>query len=176
MITGLSAKGRIALLSLGAVLGIFQLCDIAGIRINTSPSLPLGLYRVSSNPNANLIEFCPTDSFGRLAITRGYRTRGSCSDGAAPLLKPIVAKPGDLVELSLRGIAVNGKLLPNTEPRSSDTEDRPLVSWPFGRYSVRVGQAWVASSYNPRSFDSRYFGPVPVSSIRDRVEPFLTSW
>jgi type IV secretory pathway protease TraF len=33
---------------------------------------------------------------------------------------------------------------------------------------------WVASSYNGRSFDSRYFGPVDAVTIRNHVRPLLT--
>jgi type IV secretory pathway protease TraF len=31
---------------------------------------------------------------------------------------------------------------------------------PLGTYAVSPGTAWVISSYNRFSFDSRYFGPV----------------
>ena len=79
-----------------------------------------------------------------------------------------------MVELSARGISVNGVLLPNTAPLSKDTKGRPLEAWPFGRYPVTPGTVWVASSYHPRSFDSRYFGPISTSAIRHRLKTFLT--
>ena len=65
-------------------------------------------------------------------------------------------------------------LLPNTAPLSKDTKGRPLEAWPFGRYVVAPGTVWVASSYHPRSFDSRYFGPISTAAIRHRLKPFLT--
>ena len=93
-----------------------------------------------------------------------------------PLLKPIVAKAGDVVDVSDHGIAVNGSLLRNSAPLRVDTKGRPLPAWGFGCYVVAPGTVWVASSYNPRSFDSRYFGPVPISAIRDYVHPLVTGW
>jgi conjugative transfer signal peptidase TraF len=160
--------------SVPAVLvGVFQLWSVAGLRINASPSLPVGLYITTVDARANLVEFCPDEPFASLAVSRGYRDRGTCSDGAAPLLKPIVAVAGDNVEVSARGISVNGVLLSNTAPLSKDTKGRPLTAWPFGRYVVSPGMVWVASSYHPRSFDSRYFGPVSTAAIRHRVKPFL---
>jgi conjugative transfer signal peptidase TraF len=165
-----------ALLSAGILIGVFQILDLLGIRINTSPSLPLGLYRVTSDRRDSLIEFCPVEPFAEFAIERGYRDQGICSDGAAPLLKPIAARVGDVVEFSKRGIAVNGRLLPNTAPLGVDTEGRPLIHWRFGRFKVQAGELWVASSYNRRSFDSRYFGPVPVNSVRERLYPLFTAW
>ncbi len=165
---------RVALVVAGVSVGTFQFCGFLGLRINTSPSLPVGLYITSADHNANLVEFCPAEPFATLAIVRGYRDPGACQDGAAPLLKPVVAKSGDEVELSPRGISVNGALLPNTAPISKDTKGRPLEAWHLGRYLVAPETVWVASSYHPRSFDSRYFGPLSTAAIRSRLKPFLT--
>ena len=124
--------------------------------------------------SANLVEFCPVEPFATLSIVRGYRDPGACRDGAAPLLKPVVASAGDVVEVSARGISVNGALLPNTAPLTRDTKGRHLEAWPSGRYVVAPGTIWVASSYHPRSFDSRYFGPLSTAAIRHRLKAFLT--
>ena len=147
-----------------------------GLRYNDSPSMPVGLYvRTLSQSKATLVVFCPEAPFANLSASRGYRSRGTCPDGAEPLAKPIAALPGDTVELSAHGIAVNGRLLPNTAPLAGDSAGRPLSHWPFGKYVVAAGTVWVASSYNPRSFDSRYFGPVKASQVRERVRALLTS-
>jgi len=177
MTVGLSRFRRVrraALVATGIAVATFQLSGSLGLRINTSPSLPIGLYITTAEAGANLVEFCPVEPFATLSIVRGYRDPGTCGDGAAPLLKPIVAKSGDVVELSARGISVNGALLSNTAPLSKDTKGRPLEAWPFGRYVVAAETVWVASSYHPRSFDSRYFGPISTTAIRNRVKPFLT--
>ena len=165
---------RILLVCICIMVVTFQLWGSLGLRLNTSPSLPVGLYRTTSDPAANLVEFCPAEPFAHLAIARGYRSAGNCPDGAAPLLKPVVAKPGDIVEVSARGIVVNGRSIPNTAPIAADTKGRPLLPWPKGRYVAKPGTVWVASSFHVRSFDSRYFGPVSANAIRDRVTPVLT--
>jgi conjugative transfer signal peptidase TraF len=89
-------------------------------------------------------------------------------------MKPVIASAGDIVDVSDRGIAVNGLLHANTAPKTKDSHGRAMVPWPSGQYRVASGFVWVASSYNPWSFDSRYFGPIPVGIIRDRLKPFLT--
>ncbi len=152
----------------------FFIVSAAGLRINCSPSLPLGLYRTTMESRAALIEFCPQEPYGTFAAGRGYRSTGNCPDGAGPLMKPVIASAGDIVEVSERGIAVNGSMLPNTAPKTKDSQGRAMTPWPFGQYRVAPGFVWVASSYNPWSFDSRYFGPIPVGIIRDRLKPFLT--
>src|SRR5205085_9660980 len=117
----------------------------------------------------------PSEPIARVSAERGDSRRGNCPAGDAPLAKPIAARPGDIVELSATGMAVDGRLLPNTSPLATDTAGRPLSHWPFGRYVVARGTVWVASSYSSRSFDSRYFGPVEASQVREQVRPLLTA-
>jgi conjugative transfer signal peptidase TraF len=164
----------LGILALGTLGSVLMVPAIAGVRLNDSPSLPVGLYVVTSDRSADLVEFCPTEPYASLAAGRGYRGEGSCPDGGAPLMKPIAAQPGDTVEISSRGFVVNGKALPNSAPLDVDTDGRSLQHWPFGKYRVETATVWVISSYNRRSFDSRYFGPVSTISIRERVRPLLT--
>jgi conjugative transfer signal peptidase TraF len=89
-------------------------------------------------------------------------------------MKPVVALEGDAVQISTRGVTINGKLLPNSSPRPFDRQNRPLAHWSFGTYRVTVGTVWVISSFNSRSFDSRYFGPILASSIRSRLHALIT--
>lgn len=89
-------------------------------------------------------------------------------------MKPIAAVAGDTIDVAADGVAINGKLLANSAPRPLDTKNRKLQHWPFGEYQVAPGTIWVISSYNARSFDSRYFGPISTSSIRSRLTALLT--
>lgn len=162
-----------AVLGSASLFGLFVLTGVAGIRINTTPSLPLGLY-VETDQQSRLVEFCPSGVPAEISARRGYRGSGDCPDGAAPLLKPIVAQPGDVVEFRTDGISVNNRAIRNTAPLSVDTEHRSLEHFPFGRYVVATDEVWVASSYNKRSFDSRYYGPVPKIRIRAHLRPLLT--
>ncbi len=172
--TSASQMRKVAVTAAIAFTGAFLFCGWLGLRFNTSPSLPLGLYVTTTDGSASLAEFCPAEPFATFSIARGYRDPGACRDGAAPLLKPIVASAGDTVELSAVGISVNGVLLRNTAPLAKDSAGRPLSPWPFGRYLVARDTVWVASTYQPRSFDSRYFGPLSTGIIRHRLKPLLT--
>jgi conjugative transfer signal peptidase TraF len=162
---------KVLILAVTPVLGAFALFRAANLRMNTSVSLPVGLYRVSAE--GSFVEFCPADQ--GLSAQRHYRTKGVCPDGAAPLLKPVAARPGDEVVASSAGATVNGRLLPNTCPLSRDSEGRPLGHWPFGRYTMAPKTLWVASSYNARSYDSRYLGPIAESAVRARLRT-LIAW
>jgi conjugative transfer signal peptidase TraF len=171
---GRSKRIAARLIGVGSI-GLASLCMVggaAGVRLNTTYSLPMGLYIQTSDPTTTLIEFCPTAGFAKESRGRGYRTAGfGCADGAVPLLKPIVASEGDVVETTPAGIKVNGVLLPQTAPLPRDAHSRPLTAWPFGVYRVRPGTVWVASSYHRGSYDSRYMGPIFVAQIHRRLKP-----
>lgn len=163
---------RLALILAVPMLGLAALGAVLGLRVNLTPSLPLGIYHRSAQ--GDLVEFCPPSEAGALAAVRGYRARGVCPDGYVPLIKPVIARPGDEVGIDRRGIRVNGRTLPNTRAHRFDHEGRPLAPWPAGRYRVAEGALWVASSWNDGSFDSRYFGPIPLETVRVRLAPLWT--
>ncbi|HJU19338.1 MAG TPA: conjugative transfer signal peptidase TraF [Stellaceae bacterium] len=148
----------------------------AGLRVNATASMPRGLWRVAPAagpiPRGAIVSLClPPGPLLRLALRRGYLDAGRCPGGAEPLLKPVAAIAGDVVRITAAGIAVNGALLPNSAARKQDSAARPLSPLPPGTYRVAPGAVWVVSSYAGKSFDSRYFGAVPVSAVRGTAQP-----
>ena len=81
--TSASRVRKVAVTAAIAFTGAFLFCGWLGLRFNTSPSLPLGLYVITADRNASLAEFCPAEPFATFAIARGYRDPGACRDGAA---------------------------------------------------------------------------------------------
>ena len=79
--------------------------------------------------------------------------------------------PGQHVTVRKEGIAVEHRLLPNTAPLPFDVKRRPLQTWPAGEYTVEPGMLWVASSFHPGSYDSRYLGPIHQWQILYRLRP-----
>ena len=69
------------------------------------------------------------------------------------------------------GLSLNGKATPGTVALPQDSKGRPLGRVPDGRYAVRPGEVWLISTYSPRSWDSRYIGPVPASTIVSALRP-----
>jgi conjugative transfer signal peptidase TraF len=172
-----ASRDRLAIWVLGggsAVLMLSILMGLAGFRVNLTNSLPLGIYRVVPLRTASYVAFCMPNDAGRLSVARGYRPIGSCSEGGAPLLKQLVANPGDHVAVSAAGIAVNGVLLPNTQALNQDRAGRALRPWAFGDYVVAPGELWVASTSNRYSYDSRYYGPVNAQQVLGGLQSVLT--
>jgi conjugative transfer signal peptidase TraF len=102
---------------------------------------------------------------------RGYLHRGSCADGTAPVGKPVFAIGGDTITVGPSGLELDGNPVSRTEPLRQDSDGRYLPRVPDGRYVVQPGEVWLVSTYSPRSWDSRYFGPVPVSAIISALSP-----
>jgi conjugative transfer signal peptidase TraF len=173
-LTGRSGPRRLAV-GVSAVTALCFIAGFSGVRINTSPSLPLGLYVRTTARNAQLVEFCPEEPYATISRERGYRTAGfACPDRAVPLMKRIVAQVGDVVQMSAFGLRVNGRSIPNTVPLMEDAAGRQLSAYPSGVYKVQPGTVWVASTHNRGSYDSRYMGPVPTRLIRGRLKPLWT--
>jgi conjugative transfer signal peptidase TraF len=149
---------------------------LAGARINTTPSLPLGLYWLedSTPGKGSLVLFCPPDqqAFGE-AKDRGYLAAGLCDSGTQPLMKRIAAIEGDQVMIAAQGTVVNGKSLLNSAQVQADPEGRPLPNFK-DEFTVVAGQVLLMSEYSPLSFDSRYFGPVDEGNLLGVLEPVWT--
>jgi len=154
---------------------VVLISGLTGIRLNiASNSLPPGLYRIVQAGQGNDVLFCPTGMVEKITIEREFRTHSyGCGDGYAPMLKPIVARAGDIVSIGDAGVSVNGRLLPNSKQVSKDGRGRLLPLVPHGLYTVEPGTAWVVSSYNRYSFDSRYFGAIRLEGKVRYAKPFI---
>jgi conjugative transfer signal peptidase TraF len=82
-----------------------------------------------------------------------------------------VAVAGDRVTVTAEGLAVNGMPLQNSRPAPADGQRRAMPVIAPGTYPVEPGTVWVVSSFNPASFDSRYFGPLPVAHVQGIARP-----
>ena len=139
---------------------VFALAFGAGLRINPTPSLPKGIYRVSPGTpgKGDLVSFCLEGEYAALADERSYLQAGSCPSGLRPLLKRLAGLPGDSVNLD------------NLTIRALDSQGRPMPSALRGGV-IPSGMALVLADH-PGSFDSRYFGLVPLDPLQ-LVEPLF---
>jgi conjugative transfer signal peptidase TraF len=124
---------------------------------NLSASLPRGLYRLdpSAPPRLDaIVSFAPPPSAVPLITARRYLA------ARASLLKRVVALPGDTVCVGDSFVA-NGRLIGAVSRH--DSAGRALTPYLFCG-AVPPDSAFVATSA-ALSFDSRYFGPVVLSSL-----------
>ncbi|MCS3751502.1 conjugative transfer signal peptidase TraF [Salinibacter ruber] len=164
------------------------------LSINVSESLPVGLYWTGSLPEPGsapgettsegrtgnlrvevgmIVSACLPPQAATSALERGYLPEGTCPSGTAPVGKVIAALPGDTVDVTDSGSFVNGALLPGSVPLLRDSKGRAMPRL-RGRFILPAETAWLYSGHSPRSFDSRYYGPVPLSGVRGQLFPLLT--
>ena len=147
-----------------------------GYRLNVTPSLPKGIYKLEEEVPVvgDVVSICLEGEFAETARERGYLRPGSCKSGLRPLLKYLAALPGDAVDQSMESILCG-------------RDDSLMCHWPvsvkakdkLGRemwqarlpQTVPDGMALILTPHEG-SFDSRYFGLVPLASLQ-KVEDVL---
>jgi conjugative transfer signal peptidase TraF len=125
---------------------------------NLSPSLPRGLYRLDRTALPRLrdtVSFQPASDAVALIAARSYLPAG------VSLLKVVIALPGDRVCINESSMTANGVLIGPISRH--DSAGRALTPYLFCGV-VPPGAAFVATRA-PLSFDSRYFGPVSLTSL-----------
>lgn len=157
------------------MLSIAALLFLEGFRFNATASMPRGIYQLvvgtASFQHGDLVSLClDVEPFATLARDRDYLRPGSCPDGLQPLLKVVAGLPGDILEIDPDGIRINGRLQPGTRIAVADSHARPMPESLLAAGTIPEGMALVLSGEHPGSFDGRYFGLVPLASLK-RVRP-----
>jgi len=147
------------------------------LRVNFTPSMPLGIYRLKPLPTSGVargmvVAVCAPDAAADLGRRRGYLSSGPCPHDTEQLLKVVAGVPGDHVAVSPDGVAVNGCPLPDSRPIALDRAGRRLSPWPRSDDHLGWGQVWLYAG-NSRSWDSRYWGPGALGDIIARAIPVL---
>ena len=109
-----------------------------GFRLNETPSVPVGLWRVSAVAvleRGRVVSFCPppTDVFLE-ARRRGYLKRGNCPGALEPMLKVLAGLPGDEVLQTADALFINGRALPHSKALKADAQGRPLPALASRRF------------------------------------------
>jgi conjugative transfer signal peptidase TraF len=176
-------RRRVKLARLGSFLAGLSCIAVAlhfsGFAINVTDSMPLGLYHVVPALHAplkgDIVRLCATPEIAAIGRARDYMPHGPCAHSTAPMLKIVAAVEGDVVQVRSDAVLVDGHALPGSATQARDTHGRVLAHIPRGTYRMRAGDVWLWTP-NPRSWDSRYFGPLPVSNVDGYANLMLAFW
>jgi conjugative transfer signal peptidase TraF len=136
---------------------------------NASASVPIGLYRIEPAERidvADLVIVMPPEPVATFLVERGYLPRG------VPLIKRVLALAGTTVCRRGTEIVVYG--MAYGRARERDSHGRRLPDWQ-GCGVATGGEAFLMNWDAEDSFDSRYVGPLPVTSIVGRAVPVWTA-
>jgi conjugative transfer signal peptidase TraF len=156
-------------------LGFIVFLGGQGFRVNLTPSAPLGLWRIVQPDRpilvGDLVFICPpaTDAM-REARARGYLRFGLCKGWVAPMIKTVVATSGQAIEIA-NDVRIDGRPLPHSRVASVDGQGREMMQYNGG--VVPPGAVFLHSDF-PGSFDSRYFGPLPIVGVLGLAEEVWT--
>ncbi len=135
---------------------------------NASASVPIGFYRVQPVGTLHVADLVVVMSPAPLAsflAERGYLPKG------VPLMKRVLALPGQAVCRSGRMVTVDGMVM--GEALDHDRRGRDLPVWQGCRV-VAAGEVFLMNRRSGDSFDGRYFGPLPASTVIGRATPIWT--
>ncbi|MFG1345515.1 S26 family signal peptidase [Xanthobacter autotrophicus DSM 431] len=135
---------------------------------NASASVPIGLYRIVSGDPVGVTDLAvvmPPEGLAAFLDARGYLPRG------LPLIKRVLALGG--TEVCRSGAEIIAYGMAYGQARLRDTRGRPLPVWQ-GCRMLHAGEAFLMNRDSPDSFDSRYFGPLPLSTVVGRAIPLWT--
>lgn len=140
-------------------------------RMNWTSSMPIGIYRVDDTAEpvvGSTVELCLPDQLAQSAYINGYIGKGRCKNGFEPLVKEVIAVPGDMVSIANDGITVNGKFY--YAPQALiDSKGHQLT--PQNLKNTKINGYVLYGMNNPEeSWDSRYYGIVDRSNITGVLE------
>lgn len=131
---------------------------------NASASAPVGFWAIAPGAAVtagDMVLARTPPSVRKLAAERRYLPAN------VPLLKRLVTRPNDWACALGGAVTVNGELV--AVRRAADRRGRPLPWWTGCR---SLGDDMVLLLMDaPDSFDGRYFGPVPRSSLIGKATP-----
>ena len=160
-----------------SLLIVSVVCFATGLRVNTTKSIPVGIYRLTDAPvgKGEYVIFCPPQTaLFEEARERGYIGRGFCPGNYGYMMKRVLAVAADRVTSSEEGIAVNGELLPASTALKTDKAGRIMPRYPCSDYVLKESELLLMSDVSGTSFDGRYFGPVNLSQVKGVITPIIT--
>ena len=135
---------------------------------NASESVPRGLYRVRSIESlavGDLVVVMPPEPLATFLSDRGYLPV------TVLLIKHVLALPGQSVCRTEGLIKVDGTVMGTA--LTHDRRDRALPDWQGCRL-IAQDELFLMNPDEPGSFDGRYFGPIPRTTIMGRADPIFT--
>lgn len=141
----------------------------SGFRYNMTASLPLGIWKIDKTfthiERDDYVWFMPPKEISAFAAERGY-----LKNDTIPMLKLVHGLPGDTYSFFDDVVSINNTVIENAKRRQVDSKGRPMTQIEGG--IVPEGQLFVLTPHS-HSFDSRYFGPIPMANIIGTAQPVM---
>ena len=139
------------------------LFQVLGLRINLSRSAPLGIYRLESRGKIERGDCIAVNTeWDKRGIELGIHKRPH------RMLKLVEGVPGDKVEYLEDLLTVNGRRIPGTTIKEKDGQGQKLTHPAYPYVISEDHYLAISVAHEEGAWDSRYFGPVPISAITNK--------
>lgn len=160
----MSNAARYLFLPLAALAMLALFCQLIhqkyGLRYQISPSMPKGWYEIHYMPQPiqrhSLIVFKAPEPYEDFLLSHHLIPDNG------ELLKEVIAVPGDTACIKHHQLWVNSKAIAKQNPDIINDKTIPKENF-CGTLSSE--EYLVLGPFHPRSYDSRYFGPIPKANI-----------
>src|SRR5580765_5042929 len=95
-------------------------------------------------------------------------------DRSKDFIKRVVAVEGETIEVRNRQILIDGQ--PRDDPHATWATQHAGPSDRYGPFTVPAGHVFVMGDNRDQSYDSRFWGPVPMSDIKGQALIIYWSW
>jgi len=99
---------------------------------------------------------------------------------AMDFVKRVIGLPGDIVEVREKNVYINGQPFKIPYEKHTDpfilTQGQGMVRDNFGPIKVEPGTCFVMGDNRDQSYDSRFWGFVPVQNIKGKAFVIYFSW
>lgn len=155
---------------------IVTVAYVVGIRINLTPSMPLGIYYLSNNTpkRGDIVAACLPDNISKEGLMRHYLLYGHCQGHSMPVLKKIIAVPGDKVIVTDTEMIVKERIFIAPQ-QTTDLNRLPVTHFIDKNFYGHAIGFWLYGENNSvRSWDSRYYGGIPCKNMLGVYKPLWT--
>ena len=99
---------------------------------------------------------------------------------AMDFVKRVIGVPGDTIEVREKNVYINGKPYKQSFEKHTDpfilTQGQGMVRDNFGPVKVDPGNCFVMGDNRDQSYDSRFWGFVPIQNIKGKAFIIYFSW
>jgi signal peptidase I len=95
-------------------------------------------------------------------------------DRSKDFIKRVIAVGGQTIEVRSRQVYVDGK--PWDDPHATHSDPRGGTGENFGPFTVPVDHVFVMGDNRDQSYDSRFWGAVPIGDIKGQALIIYWSW
>jgi len=149
----------------------------AGLRLNISPSVAIGIYQTKDLPvtKNNYINLCVKSSvLLDVALKHSYlNSNWLCPTFNPAMMKRIGAAYGDVVTIKHDGVWINNQIEPNSAKviQFNEFDNSQLIN-----YQLKENEILLMSDNQKYGFDGRYYGVLKLSDFSkfEVVKPVWT--